>query len=400
MNNHKGLLDGVRIIDLTRVLAGPYCTMILGDLGADVIKIERPVQGDDTRQWGPPFVEGGESAYFISTNRNKRSITLNLKSDRGLEILKELIQKGDILVENFRTGTLKRWGLSYEVMQQIRPGLIYCAVTGYGHTGPYKDRPGYDLLAQSLGGFMSVTGPVDGEPHRAGVAIADLAAGMFAAHAVLAALYRREVDGSGQYIDIGLFDSQVALMSYVASNYFASGEPSKRLGNAHPNIVPYEVFKAKDGYFTFGAGNDRQWRIFCEAVGRKEWAEDERFATNPQRLVYKEELINKLQDLFAQRNIDEWLTKCEEIGLPAAPINSMDRVFSDPQAIARNLRVEVPHPTAGTVGLVGSPLNIPTDPIQIRYPPPLLGEHTKEILGELLGYDLETIEVLREEGVV
>jgi formyl-CoA transferase len=400
MKNDKSLLEGVRVIDLTRVLAGPYCTMILGDLGADIIKIERPIQGDDTRQWGPPFAEGGESAYFISTNRNKRSITLNLKSDRGLGILKELIQRGDILVENFRTGTLERWGLGYEALQQIRPGLIYCAVTGYGHTGPYRDRPGYDLLAQALGGFMSVTGPVDGEPYRAGVAIADLASGMFAAHAVLAALYRRKIDGNGHYIDISLLDSQVALMAYVASNYLVTRERPKRQGNAHPNIAPYEVFKAKDNYFTFGAGNDRQWSRFCEAVGKAEWAVDERFASNPQRLIHKEALINNLQALFIRRDMEEWLTMCEEIGLPAAPINSMDRVFSDPQVLARNLQVEIPHPTAGTVALVSSPLHIPTAPTQVRYPPPLLGEHTEEILGELLGYKLEMVEALREEGVV
>jgi len=399
MSNNKGLLDGVRIIDLTRVLAGPFCTMILGDLGADVIKIERPDLGDDTRHWGPPFIEGGQSAYFLCTNRNKRSVTLNLKSDRGLEILRDLIKTGDVLVENFRTGTLERWGLGYDALQQLRPGLIYCAITGYGHTGPYRDRPGYDILAQALGGFMSVTGPADGEPHRAGVAIADLAAGMFAAHAILAGLYRQGKDGSGQYIDIGLLDSQVALMTYVASNYLVTEEPPTRLGNAHPNIVPYEVFKAHDGYFTFGAGNDRQWTKFSQAVGHPNWATDERFATNPQRLAHRDELIELLKDLFIQRDMDDWLTLFEEIGLPAAPINSMDRVFSDPQVIARNLRIEVPHPTAGSVPLVSSPLNIPTSPTGVRYPPPLLGQHTEEILSDLLGYKPETIQTLQQEGV-
>jgi formyl-CoA transferase len=399
MKDEKGLLDGVRVIDLTRVLAGPFCTMILGDLGADVIKIERPILGDDTRHWGPPFVEGGESAYFLCANRNKRSITLDLKSERGLEILKALIRKGDILVENFRTGTLERWGLDYETLQHIHPGLVYCAITGYGHNGPYKDRPGYDILAQAMGGFMSVTGPADGAPHRAGVAIADLAAGMFAVHAILAALYRREKDGRGQYVDIALLDSQVALMTYVASNYLVTGAPPRRLGNAHPNIVPYEVFKARDDYFVFGSGNDRQWSTFCQAVQRPEWATDERYATNPQRITHRDELIANLNELFATREMDEWLSLCEEIGLPAAPIHSMDHVFSDPQAIARKLQVEIHHPTAGSVPLVGSPLHIPTQPIQFRYPPPLLGEHTEEILGEILGYDRESIEALRQEGV-
>lgn len=399
MNNGKGLLEGVRVIDLSRVLAGPFCTMILGDLGADVIKIERPGLGDDTRQWGPPFVEGGQSAYFLCTNRNKRSMTLNLKSERGLDILKDLIKKGDVLVENFRTGTMERWGLDYDTLQRLRPGLIYCAITGYGHTGPYRERPGYDILAQALGGFMSVTGPSEGDPHRAGVAIADLAAGMFAAHSILAALYRQQKDGSGQYIDIALLDSQVALMTYVASNYLVTGVPPTRLGNAHPNIVPYEVFKASDGYFAFGAGNDRQWAKFCEAVHQPEWAIDERFATNPQRLAHRDELIGHLVDLFGTRDLAHWLGLCEEIGLPAAPINSMDGVFSDPQSVARNLRVEVPHPTAGTVPLVSSPLNIPTSPTEVRLPPPLLGQHTEEILLELLGMDSESVQDLLQEGV-
>jgi len=398
--NDNALLDGVRVIDLSRVLAGPFCTMILGDLGADIIKIERPELGDDTRHWGPPFAEGGESAYFICTNRNKRSITLNLRSEEGLQLLKSLIQTGDVLVENFRTGTLERWGLDYDSLQKIRPGLIYCSITGYGHSGPYRDRAGYDILAQSLGGFMSVTGPADGEPHRAGVAIADLAAGMFAAQAILAALYRHAKDGSGQCIDMALLDSQIALMTYIASNYLISNQVPQRLGNAHPNIVPYEVFKARDGYFTFGAGNDGQWKNFCEHIGHPEWASDERFATNPQRVSNRKELIQILKELFLERDMEEWLSLCEKIGLPAAPIHSMDQVFNDPQTIARDMRVEVQHPTAGTISLVGSPHKIPTAPPSFRYPPPLLGQHTEEILHELLGYEQETINALRKNGVV
>jgi formyl-CoA transferase len=398
--NNNALLEGVRIIDLTRLLAGPFCTMILGDLGADVIKVERPEVGDDSRHWGPPFAEGGESAYFLSANRNKRSITLNLRSDEGLEILKSLIQIGDVLVENFRTGTLERWGLDYDTLQQLRPGLIYCSITGYGHTGPYRDRPGYDVLAQSLGGFMSVTGPADGEPHRAGVAIADIAAGMFAAHAILAGLYRHEKDGSGQCIDIALLDSQIALMTYVASNYLISNQIPQRLGNAHPNIVPYEIFKARNGYFTFGAGNDGQWKKFCEVVERPEWATDERFTTNAQRLLHRYELIQLLNELFHQRDAEEWLSLCEEIGLPAAPIQSMDQVFADPQSLARHMRVEVQHPTAGTISMVGTPFKIPTSPPVFRYPPPLLGQHSEDILQGLLGYNSETIESLRKGGVV
>jgi crotonobetainyl-CoA:carnitine CoA-transferase CaiB-like acyl-CoA transferase len=271
MTHKPGLLDGIRIIDLTRVLAGPYCTQMLGDLGADVIKIEAPGLGDDTRHWGPPFTDApdgqrGEAAYFLSANRNKRSLTLNLKSAKGLEILKSLIRQGDVLVENFRTGTLARWGLDYETLQQLRPGLIYCTITGYGSDGPYQDRAGYDFMVQAMGGFMSVTGPADGSMTRAGIAIADLSTGIFASNAILAALFARERTGEGQRIDMALLDSQVALMSYVASNYLVSGELPGRFGNGHPNIVPYQEFQASDQQFAFACGNDHQWRKFCTAV--------------------------------------------------------------------------------------------------------------------------------------
>lgn len=395
-----GLLAGIRVIDLTRILAGPYCTMMLADLGADTIKIEMPGRGDDTRYWGPPFAEGGESAYFLSTNRNKRSLTLNLKTERGLEILRALIAQGDVLVENFRTGTLERWGLSYEELQRLRPGLIYCTITGYGYTGPYRDRPGYDFIVQALGGFMSVTGPIEGEPTRAGVAIADLASGIYASNAIVAALFARERTGAGQRIDVSLLDSQVALMSYVASNHLVSGERPKRYGNAHPNIVPYEAFKAKDGYFAFAAGNDLQWATFCKAVDRPQWIEDARFATNPARNENRKLLIGLLNELFAEREVSEWLAMCEQIGLSAAPINSMDQVFADPQVQARGLHFDIPHPSAGSVPMVASPLNIPTTPCEVRHPPPLLGQHTEEVLQELLGYDQAAIDTLREEGVV
>lgn len=398
MDNNKGLLDGVRVVDLTRVLAGPYCTMILGDLGAEVIKIEHPVRGDDTRHWGPPFVEGGQSAYFLCANRNKRSLTLNLKSEKGLGILKELIEVGDIVVENFRVGTLERWGLSYEELQRLRAGVIYCSITGYGYTGPYRDRPGYDFMAQAQSGFMSVNGPVAGEPYRAGVAIADLAAGIFASNAIMAALYARERTGEGQRIDISLLDSMVALMTYVASNYLVSGETPQRYGNAHPNIVPYREFKTSDGYIALAAGNDRQWSMLCDAIGHPEWAKDERFSTNPKRLENREVLVMQVNDEIGRRDSAYWLSLFEEIGIPAASINDMANTFSDPQVQARNLRWEVPHPTAGTVPLVASPLNIPTSPAQVRHPPPLLGQHTDEILSDLLGYDQESIQSLREQG--
>ena len=400
MDNSKGLLDGIRVVDLTRVLAGPYCTMILGDLGAEVIKIEHPERGDDTRQWGPPFVEGGQSAYFLCANRNKRSLTLNLKSEKGLRILKELVEVSDIVVENFRVGTLERWGLSYEELQRLRSGVIYCSITGYGYTGPYRDRPGYDFMAQAQSGFMSVNGPVAGEPYRAGVAIADLAAGIFASNAIMASLFARERTGEGQRIDISLLDSMVALMSYVASNYLVSGESPQRYGNAHPNIVPYQEFKTRDGYIALAAGNDRQWSILCEAIGHPEWAKDERFSTNPKRLEYREVLVKQVNEEIVRRDSTYWLSLFEEIGIPAAPINDMANTFSDPQVQARNLRWEVPHPTAGTVPLVASPLNIPTSPAQVRHPPPLLGQHTDEILSELLAYDQDSIQSLREQGAI
>ena len=399
MTQTTPLLDGIRVVDLTRVLAGPYCTMMLGDLGADVVKVEAPGRGDDTRHWGPPFTESGESAYFLSANRNKRSMTLNLKHEKGLEILKRLIQQGDILVDNFRVGTLERFGIDEDTLRSLRPDIVYCTVTGYGYEGPYKERPGYDFIAQALGGFMSVTGPVDGDPTRAGVAIADLAAGMFACNAILASLFGRERTGEGQRIDISLLDSMVALMSYVASNHLVSGEVPERYGNAHPNIVPYQSFKAKDIYFAFAAGNDQQWARFCEAVDRSEWAEDDRFATNAARLEHRDQVVDMLGDLFATREAQHWLALCERIGIAAAPINTIDRVFEHPQVKARNMKNHAPHPKDGQVPLVGSPLNIPTSPTRVRRAPPTLGQHTDEILNEL-GYSQDEIEDLRGGGAI
>ncbi|MCH7609165.1 MAG: CoA transferase [Chloroflexi bacterium] len=398
--NSDPLLDGVRVLDLTRILAGPYCTMLLGDLGADIIKVEVPGRGDDTRQWGPPFTTGGESAYFLAANRNKRSLTLNLKSERGRSILGELIQQADILIENFRVGTLEKWDLSYEQLKNLRPDLIYCTITGYGYTGPYRDRPGYDFIIQAMGGFMSVTGPEDGEPFRAGIAVADLSSGIYACNAVLAALYARERTGKGQRIDISLLDCQVAMMSYVASNFLVSGEPPQRFGNAHPNLVPYQVFEAQDGYFAFAAGNDLQWANFCRAVGREAWGTDPLFATNPARLTNRTKLVGLLNELFSTRSVADWIELCEGAGLPVGPINTMEAALSDPQVLARGMVMEVPHPTEGSVPLLRSPLNIPTAPSEVRYPPPTLGQHTDEILSELLNYDSEGIQALRESEVV
>jgi crotonobetainyl-CoA:carnitine CoA-transferase CaiB-like acyl-CoA transferase len=394
-NQRNGLLDGIRVIDLTRVLAGPYCTMMLGDLGADVIKIEMPGRGDDTRAWGPPYTESGQSAYFLSTNRNKRSLTLNLKTEAGLDILKSLIRQGDVLVENFRTGTLAGWGLDEDRLQQLRPGLIYATITGYGYNGPYRDKAGYDFMVQAMGGLMSVTGPADGEPARAGVAIADLATGMFASSAILAALFKRERTGEGQRIDMALLDSQLALMSYVASNYLVTGELPERYGNGHPNIVPYQEFKAQDQYFAFAAGNDQQWRRFCTAVNKPHWAKDERFATNSARVQNREQVIAMLNELFATRPAAEWMALCDEVGLPTGPINNIAQVLADPQVQARQMQVEVED-----TPLLTSPLKIPTAPTTVRLPPPHLGQHTEAILQELLGYAPDQIAALRENGVI
>jgi formyl-CoA transferase len=394
------LLRGVRVLDLSRVLAGPYCTMMLGDLGADIIKIEAPGSGDDTRHWGPPFAPGGESAYFLCVNRNKRSITLNLKSTQGLKILRELLMKSDILVENFRVGTMQRWGLDYETLQEIHPGLIYCTITGYGYTGPRQHLAGYDFIIQAQGGLMSITGPEMGEPYKVGVAIADITAGLFACNAILAALFENQRSGKGQRIDISLLDSQIAWLANVGSNYLISSEKPARYGNAHPNIVPYQTFKAKDGYFAVGIGNDSQWRQFCEKAGKSEWAEDSRFNTNSNRVKNRKELIPLLARLFGQLEIAHWLTLLEESGIPCGPINSVDQALEDPQVQAREMVINVPHPSAGTFRMVASPLKIPTAPADVRLPPPMLGEHTEQILQDVLGYDQQAVQRLRDAQVI
>ena len=396
----NNLLENICVIDLTRVLAGPYCTMMLGDLGADIIKIEVPGRGDDTRHWGPPFTKGGESAYYLSANRNKRSLTLNLKSEQGLEILKKLIAKGDVLVDNFKTGTLSRWGLDYETLQEIRPGLIYCTVTGYGYTGPYSSRPGYDLIVQATGGFMSITGSENGDPSRAGVAIADISTGMFAANAILAALYSRERTGEGQRIDMSLLDSQVALLSYAATNYFVSGSITNRLGNAHPNIVPYQSFKARDMHFVLAVGNDKQWEILCKSINKPEWIDDEKYSTNAVRVNNRKVLVNHLSKLFATQNAKYWLDIFDKVGLPSGPINELDQVFENEQIKSRDMRIELPHSIDNKVTLLNSPIKIPTSTTKPHKAPPTLGEHTEEILQEKIGVDKDTVAKLRDEGVL
>ncbi len=400
MTEQTGLLHGIRVLDLTRVLAGPYCTMLLGDLGAEVIKVEEPSRGDDTRQWGPPYTENGLSAYFISANRNKRSLTLNLRSAEGRAVLGELITQSDVLVENFKTGTLEKMGLSYTELKAIRPDLIYCTITGFGYSGPLKDRPGYDFISQAMGGLMSLTGEAEGEPVRVGVAIVDLLAGIHASNAIMAALFARERQKTGQRIDISLLDSQIATLSYVASNYLISGKPPKRYGNAHPNIVPYQSFKAADGYFAFAAGNDLQWARFCKEIGREDWASDERFGTNPQRSANRQALLALLDELFAQRPIAHWLQVCERATVPAAPILSVDQALAHEQVAARGMLTQTTLSNGESIQMLGSPLQIPTQPAQVRLPPPSLGEHTAEVLSGLLGKSEAEISQLREQKII
>lgn len=395
-----GLLSGIRVLDLTRVLAGPYCTMLLGDMGADVIKVEAPDKGDDTRQWGPPFTQSGISAYFISANRNKRSLTLNLKHPAALDILRQMIAQSDVLVENFKPGTLERLGLTYEAMQALRPDLIYCTVSGYGYNGPDSHKPGYDFIAQARGGLMSITGPADGEPVRVGLAIADLLSGIYACNAITAALFARERQKTGQRIDISLFDAQVGTLSYVASNYLISGKQPKRYGNGHPNIVPYQSFKASDGYFAFASGNDGQWNKFCAAAGRPDLAEDPRFATNPKRVENRETLIPILDELFATRPVAEWLAACEQAGVPAGPINTIDQVFTDPQVLAREMVLHGQLSSGEPIDMLASPIKVPTSPMQLRYPPPALGEHTQSILSSELGLADDALAELKSSGAI
>ncbi|SFM43210.1 CaiB/BaiF CoA transferase family protein [Thermodesulforhabdus norvegica] len=392
-------LKGIKVLDLSRVLAGPYCSMMLGDLGADVIKVEKPGEGDETRAWGPPNA-GGESAYYLCVNRNKRSITVDMKTPEGQEIIRKLAERSDVVLENYKVGTLQRLGLGYEDLKKINPRLIYCSITGFGQYGPYKDRPGYDFIIQGMGGIMSITGEPDGPPMKVGVAIVDITAGLFACSSILAALYHRERTGRGQYIDIALLDSVVAWLANVGSNYLISGELPKRYGNAHPNIVPYEPFKTKDGtYIAVGVGNDRQWQVFCKIIGLEELAKDPRFATNPQRVVNRKELIPIIAGKMLEKTSEEWLRELEKNKIPCGPINTLDRVFSDPQVQARQMVVEVPHPTAGSIKLVASPMKFSDTPCTVDRYPPLLGEHTEEVLSEL-GYSAEEIARLRKKGVI
>jgi formyl-CoA transferase len=376
-------LQGIRVLDLSRVLAGPYCTMILGDLGAEVIKVEPP-EGDETRTWGPPFA-GGESAYYLCVNRNKRGMVVNLKTEEGQKILRDLAMKSDVLVENFRPGTLKKFGMDFETLHELYPRLVYCSISGFGQTGSLRDKPGYDFMIQAMGGIMSVTGEPEGEPMKVGVAVADLFAGQNAVISILAALQARSFTGKGQFIDIALFDSQLGWLANVASNYLVSGKLPKRYGNAHANIVPYQSFRASDGWFVVAVGNDKQFGDFCNAIGKPELINDRRFATNSARVENREALIFLLKPLFETKSVDEWLALMEN-KFPCGPINNFEQVFSMEHVKEREMLIEMEHPTIGTLPLVGSPLKLSDTSVEYHLPPPLKGEHTREIL-KTLGYD-------------
>lgn len=404
-----GALSHIRVLDLSRVLAGPWCTQILADLGADVIKIERPGSGDDTRQWGPPFVsvDGGgneESLYFLATNRGKRSMTLNLSDSRGQKVVHELAAHCDVVVENFKVGALARYGLDYETLKEINPSLVYCSITGFGQTGPYADRAGYDFMIQAMGGLMSVTGEAEDvagtNPQKVGVAIADLVTGLYSANAIQTALIHRERTGQGQYIDMALLDCQVAILANQAMTYLAAGQTPVRMGNAHPNIVPYQVFETQDGHIILAIGNDGQFRRFCELADQPHLAQDPRFVANRGRVKYRAQLIEALALLMKSKNTDDWLNLLELEGIFCGRINSIDETLSDPQVVHRQMRTQALHSSLGEINLLGSPLKLSETPGEVRRAPPVLGEDTDQVLREVLGYEDSAISALQADGVV
>jgi formyl-CoA transferase len=404
-----GALDHLKVLDLSRVLAGPWCGQILADLGADVIKVERPGAGDDTRTWGPPWMkdEAGadtrEAAYFMSANRGKKSITLDISKAAGQDIVKRLAQRADVLLENYKVGGLRQYGLDYESLAKLNPRLIYCSVTGFGQTGPYAPRAGYDFIIQGLGGLMSITSERDdlpgGGPQKVGVAVADLMTGMYATVGVLAALAEREKSGLGQHVDMALLDTQVAMTANMAMNYLASGKAPTRAGNAHPNIVPYQTFAAADGHIIVAVGNDGQFAKLCEIAEAPGLATDPRFATNPKRVKNRATLVPLLAERIARKPMRYWSDALEAVGVPCGPINDIGQAFADPHVQHRGMRIELPHPTAGKVPLVASPIKLSRTPVEHRAAPPLLGQHTDEVLAGI-GLDEQAIAALRTQGVV
>jgi crotonobetainyl-CoA:carnitine CoA-transferase CaiB-like acyl-CoA transferase len=397
--NGSGPLSGITVLDMSRVLSGPYCTMQLADMGARVIKIERPGAGDDTRAWGPPFIEG-ESAYFLSINRNKESITLNFKHPDGRRILDDLIARADILVENFRPGTMDDMGLGYAALHAKHPRLIYTSISGFGHTGPSRERAGYDAVLQGEAGIMSITGPAEGSGYKVGIAIADLASGLFAAQGTLLALYAREKTGAGQHVDVAMLDSVAALLTYQAGIYFANGEPPKRAGNAHPTVAPYETFRAKDGDVILAAGNDDLWKKFCTVANLEAHVADPRFATNRERVKNYAALRPIVAEAFLTKTRAEWLSLLNDAGIPAGPVRDLHEVLTDEQLIARDMVHSLPHSTAGTVQVLGVPVKLSETAGSVRTAPPALGEHTDRVLTEYLGLSAEKVAELRSARVL
>lgn len=405
-----GHLAGVRVLDLSRVLAGPWASQIMADYGADVVKVERPQGGDDTRKWGPPWIEDRDTgeivdaAYFAACNRGKRSVTIDLAQEKGQALVRRLAEQSDIVLENYKVGGLAKYGLDYPSLRRINPRLIYCSITGFGQSGPYRNRPGYDFLVQGMGGLMSVTGERDdlpgGGPQRAGVALADILTGMYATSAVLAALYRRERTGEGEYIDLALLDTQVATLANQGMNYLIGGSPPARMGNGHPNLVPYQAFATADGHIILAVGNDEQFGRFCAAAGCAELAADPRFATVAARNGHRDLLIPRLADVLRRRTTQDWIATLEAANVPCGPINRIDQVFADPQVHARGMRLDLPHPRAGTLPSIANPVHFASAPIDYRHAPPTLGQHTDEVLAELLRLDEAERAALRSEGVI
>ena len=396
---NPGPLAGIRVLDLTRVLAGPYCTMFLGDLGAEVVKIEQPGVGDDTREWGPPFANG-ESAYFLCVNRNKKSLTIDFKTAEGTSLVRQLAKHADVVIENFRPGAMEQFGIGYDQLRTINPKIIYAALSGFGADGPMADMPGYDLIVQAWGGLMSITGTEESGPLKVGVAIIDLVAGLMLGKSIAAALYAREKNGVGQKLDTSLLEAEVAVLINAGSNYLVSGKVPGRWGNAHPTIVPYQSFQTEDSYLVVGVASEGIWQRFCAAIGKPELARDPRFERNPDRVANRSALIPGLSEIFRSRNNETWLRLLNEAEVPCAPIQTIDEVFHSPQVLHRKMLVEVTHPTAGTVRMAGLPVKFSETPASVRLPPPLLGEHSEQVLSSWLGISGEAVAKLKQKGVI
>ncbi|TGN39178.1 CaiB/BaiF CoA transferase family protein [Marinobacter confluentis] len=405
----SGPLSHLRILDLSRILAGPWASQVLGDLGAEVIKVERPGIGDDTRSWGPPYLQGANgnndlSAYFLTANRNKQSLAIDITHPEGQELVRKLVAESDVVLENFKVGGLKRYGLDYDSLKQINPKLIYCSITGFGLDGPYANRPGYDFLIQAMGGLMSITGHPDDEPGggpmKVGVALTDIITGLYATIGVLAALSHRDRTGEGQHVETALLDVQVACLANQAMNYLTTGKAPTRMGNSHPNIVPYQDFPTADGNMVLTVGNDQQFARLCKALGHEDWASDERFATNRARVANRRELIPRLRQATVMRSTREWVEILDSSGVPCGPVNTLDEVFDDPQVLARGMKQTIAHPELGEVPMVGNPIKLKLTPVTYRTAPPLLGEQSTSVLGRIAGLSQAQIQDLRDRGVI